>query len=455
MKFIDSIYEKQINLHSFMILRKGKVAAEGYFSPFDEALKHNIFSVSKSVTSAAIGIAIAEGLISLEDKVIDFFPEKLEGEVHRFTAMMKIKHLLSMATVHPRSTDTSIEDWVKGFLNTPPSHIPGTTFAYDTTGTHTLCAIIQKVTGMTVHEYLRTRLLDAVGIGEIEWESCPLGINKGGSGIKCTTEDLARFGQLYLQRGQWNEVQVLPKGWVELSTARHIDNSNARMLLDVQLGYGYQFWRTRHDSYCAFGMAGQLVLVLPDKETVFVCTANTLLYKDGQQMIMESFWENIYPALLDESLEEDLASYNELKKRLKELSLVLPKGKNESNTAKRVSGKRFNLEENTLGYHSLEFIFEGEDSKLRFSKEDTFIELKFGMNKWIEGTEPFMNFKSASAATWVDEKTCVLHTQIFDELQMFILTCGFKEDYMVIQLQPVGVLKTEKFEIYLNGSLQE
>lgn len=451
MNFIDSIYEKQINMHSFMILRHGKVAAEGYFKPFNETLRHNIFSISKSVTSAAIGIAIGEGLISLEDKIVDFFPEKLEGEVHKFTAMMKIKHLLSMATVHPHSTDTSIEDWVKGFLNTPPSHIPGTTFAYDTTGTHTLCAILQKVTGMTVHEYLRTRIFDAVGIGEIEWESCPLGINKGGSGIKCTTEDLARFGQLYLQRGEWENKQVLPKGWVELSTARQIDNSNARMLLDVQLGYGYQFWRTRHNSYCAFGMAGQLVIVIPDKDTVFACTANTLLYKDGQQMIMESFWDNIYPALFDGAVDEETASYNELKERLESLSLVLPKGENESSTAKRINGKKFNLEKNTLGYDSCEFIFEEKVSKLRFSKGDTDIELYFGMNKWIEGIDPFLNLKCASSGVWVDEKTCIIHSQIFDELQMFILVCHFKEYYMTIQLQPVGVLKTEKLETYLNG----
>lgn len=452
--FLNAVKDKQINMHSFMLLRHGKVAAEGFYRPFDDKLLHNIFSVSKSITSSAIGIAIEEGLLSLEDRVIDFFPEKLEGNVHKYTKMMKIKHLLSMSTVHPHSTDTSIKDWVKGFLNTPPSHIPGTIFAYDTTGTHTLCAIIQKVTGMTVHEYLRTRLFDPIGIGDIFWETCPMGINKGGSGIKCTTEDLARYGQLYLQKGFWDNVQIIPKNWVELSTAKHIDNSNTRMLLDGHKGYGYQFWRTRNNSYCAFGMGGQLVVVIPDKNTVFVCTANTLLYKDGQQLILDSFWENIYPLISDYPIVKDEATYIELKQRLEKLSLVLPEGKDYSFISGNITGKTFRLEENSLGYDTCGFTFNGDISMLSLQKGDKKINLKFGMNNWVEGIDPFFGLKCASAAIWVDEKTFILNIQIFDELQMFIITFHFDHDYVVTHIQPVGVLKTEELEGYLNGRIE-
>jgi CubicO group peptidase (beta-lactamase class C family) len=451
--FLDSVYDKQINLHSFMLLRHGKVAVEGFYKPFDSKLLHNIFSVSKSVTSAAVGIAIQEGLLSIEDKIVDFFSEKLEGNVHEYTEMMKIKHLLAMATVHPRSTDTNIKDWVKGFLNTPPSHIPGTIFAYDTTGTHTLCAILQKVTGMTVHEYLKRRLFDPIGIGEIYWETCPMGINKGGSGIKCTTEDLARFGQLYLQKGSWCDNQVISESWIELSTAKHIDNSNTRMLLDGHKGYGYQFWRTRNNSYCAFGMGGQLVVVIPEKDVVFACTANTLIYKDGQQMILDSFWENIYPVISNTALAEDKTTYSELIERLNKLTLVLPEGEGHSYTADMLKGRTINLDENSLGYNACEFTFAGDFSKLTLCKGETKVSLNFGMNKWIEDSEPFFGLKCTSAATWVDEKTIILNIQLFEELQMFILTCRFDEDYMVIQVQPVGVLKTEQLEVYLNGRL--
>lgn len=453
LNFLESVNDKKINLHSFMLLRHGKIAAEGYYKPFDGELLHNVFSVSKSVTSAAVGIAMGEGLLSLGDKVVDFFPEKLGKGVHKYTAMMTIEHLLSMATVHTKSTDTRRDDWVEGFLNTPPDHAPGTIFAYDTTGTHTLCAIIQKVTGMTVHEYLKARLFDPIGMGEIQWESCPMNINKGGSGIKCTTEDLARFGQLYLQKGIWEGKRVLPEGWVERSTARHRDTWNTRMMLDGKNGYGYQFWRTRKNSYCAFGMGGQLVVVMPERDAVFVSTANTLLYRDGQQMLLDSMWETLYPAMAEEMPEKDELACGQLKQRLDTLALVLPEGKNQSPTALRVSGQRFVLEKNPLEYDACEFTFEGPSSRLRFYKGEDSVDICFGMNQWTLGNEPFFGHRSASAATWVDEKTCVVNTQLFDHLQMFILTCRFEEGYLVIHIQPVGVLNTEKMECHLNGSL--
>ncbi|WP_282935217.1 serine hydrolase [Paenibacillus sp. RC67] len=348
--FIETIKEKRIHLHSFALLRYGKVAAEGYYKPFLETQLHQAFSVSKSVTSAAIGIAIGEGLLSLEDPVAEYFPEKLSGEVHPYTGMMRIKHLLEMATVHSKSTNTQTNDWIASFLNTMPSHPPGTSFAYDTTGTHALCAILQKVTGMTVHDYLRTRLFDPIGMGEIEWESCPMGINKGGSGIKCTTEDMARFGQLYLQKGVWEGSRILPEGWVELSTSKYKDTNNTKILLDGTQGYGYQFWRTRYDSYCAFGAGGQLIVVIPHKEAVFVSTANTMNYRDGQQQILDSLWETLYPAMSSEALPEEENCYVELQGQLNLLSLTMPIGEKYSSIAEHLHGKRIHFDHNPFEF---------------------------------------------------------------------------------------------------------
>ena len=451
--FLDSIIEKQINLHSFMLLRHGKVVAEGYYRPFNKEYVHNIFSVSKSVTSAAIGIAIGEGLITLEDRVIDFFEEKIKKGVHPYTAEMKIKHLLAMATVHNGSTNKDVNDWVKTFLNTMPSHLPGTVFAYDTTGTHTLCAILQKQTGMTVNEYLRSRLFDPIGIGPIEWESCHMNINKGGSGIKCTTEDLARFGQLYLQKGLWEGKQVLPKAWVELSTTRHIDTSNTKVMLEGKNGYAYHFWRARHNAYCAFGMGGQFVVVVPEKDVVFVSTANTLLYRDGHQMILDSFWENIYPSILASVILEEDNIYIEMQQRLEQLELILPIGKNSVALEGAISNRRIKLDENCLEYGTCQFIFKGSDSRLIFFKGDERKDIKFGMGSWVIGIEPFFGLKSAASATWVDEKTCIIHIQAFDVMQMLIITCHFEEDYIVIQIQPVGEINGGKYECYLNAKL--
>ncbi|MDQ1914556.1 serine hydrolase [Paenibacillus sp. GD4] len=456
--FVEQAEERGIPLHSFMLLRGGKVAAEGYYGPFKADHLHPIFSVSKSMTSAAIGIAIGEGLVKLTDRVAEFFPEKAEGEIHPYTARMTIEHLLLMATVHSKSTNTQVEDWVKSFLNTSPAKLPGTSFAYDTTGTHTLCAILQKVTGMTVLEYLRPRLFEPLLMGELWWESCPLGINKGGSGIRCTTEALARFGQLYLQDGVWNGVRILPEGWVERSTGNRIGTYGTRMMLDGKLGYGYQFWRIRNNGYCAFGMGGQLVIVLPDQELVFVTTANTLEYKDGQSRIIECFWSTIYAALMESGgmpLPADVEAAQALRERLAKLSLFLPEEKTNSPLAETVTGRKWVLDSNRYGYTACEFVLDGDRAGVFFHKDGEIMELPFGLGTWVQGTEPLtgQDTPSYGAAVWTDERTLVVIVHVIDPLQLFTFTCRFLEDgWVSIQLIPTGALLNDH-ETHLTGRL--
>jgi len=442
--FVEQAEERGIPLHSFMLLREGKVAAEGYYAPYQADHLHPIFSVSKSITSAAVGIAAGEGLLKLTDRVVDFFPEKLEGKPHPYTAMMTVEHLLMMATVHPKSVNTRVDDWVRSFLNTPPSKLPGTSFAYDTTGTHTLCAILQKVTGMTVLEYLRPRLFDPLSMGGLWWESCPLGINKGGSGIRCTTEALARFGQLYLRDGVWNGTRILPEGWAERSIGSRIGTFGTRVMLDGKLGYGYQFWRIRHNGACAFGMGGQLIILLPDHDLVFVTTANTLEYRDGHSRIIECFWSSIYPALAAKNapLSPDPPAAKALQRRLEQLSIFMPAGRPESPLSRELGGRRWVLDPNRYGYEAVKLMLDGTRSGLYFCKEGKKLELRFGLGAWVQGTEPFMDSGAVShgAAVWTDERTLVVTAHVIDPLQIFTLTCRFLDDGQLgIHFVPAGV----------------
>lgn len=455
--FIDLVQEKQIMLHSFVLLRHGKVAAEGTYAPYESSRLHPIFSVSKSFTSAAVGIAIAEGRFGLHDRVVDLLPAKATGEIHPYIAAMTVEHLLKMTTAHRKSTPTDIDDWVHGFLHTEPTHPPGTMYAYDTTGTHTLCAIIQETTGMTVHEYLRPRLFDAIGMGQVEWDSCPLGINKGGSGLKTTTDDLARFGQLYLNDGVWDGVRLLPEGWVEQSTRRQVDNSSAKVMLDGKPGYGYQFWRVRKNAYCAFGMAGQFVVVIPDKDAVFVTTANTQFVRDGQQMIMDCLWEALYPAMLDEEAAVDEAEQDQLAGRLSSLKLALPVGSPAAAIAEHVSGRCYQLTGNPFGFAACRFRFAGEQSALTFTraKDSSQAAVPFGMEQWVtsERDQLLMGIPCGGAATWTDEHTCVIHVHLLDLAQMYMLICHFTGDTAVIKLVTAGTELKEDVECYLIGSL--
>lgn len=447
LRFMEDMTERNMNLHSFMLLRHGKVAAEGYYSPFHKDLRHPIFSVSKSLTSAAIG----EGRISLEDKVIHFFPDKQPETVHPYTADMTIRHLLSMQTVHRKSTNKEARDIVFEYLHTPPSHPPGTVFAYDTTGTHTLCAILQRVTGTTVHDYLDNRLFQPIGMQDIEWETCPLGINLGGSGAYCTTEDLAKFGQLYLQDGLWNGIRILPEGWVELSTSKVVDNSSAGILLEGRSGYGYQFWRARRQAYCAFGAGGQFVLVIPEHDAVFVSTANTMLNRDEHQGILDGVWTHLVSSM-QEPCPLDDAGYDRMQQRLSALKLHLPEGSSISSTAVQVSGKQYRLTANEPGWTECHFTFREQSCELILVHEIGHSEVICSMNDWYIGPDPFFGLPSACGAVWADPSTCLIHIQLLEQQQMFILTCRFDRDGLVLQIKPTGALGTDHLDLVLIGT---
>jgi hypothetical protein len=399
-----------------------------------------------------VGIAIGEGRFRLQDKAVDLLRSYIDGEVHPYTADMTVEQMLKMTTIYRKAPYSEEEGWVNLYLTSTPEHPAGFSFAYDTAGTNILCAIVQATTGMTVHEYLQTRLFDVIGMGPVEWETCFGNINKGGSGIRCTTEGLARFGQLYLQDGVWEGKRVLPEGWVARSTARQVDNSGAKSMLDGKPGYGYQFWRLRHNAYCAFGLGGQFVVVMPDQDAVFVSTANTQFVRDGQQLILDCLWEALYPAMKDEVSSGNAA----VRERLASLQLILPSGEPHSVTADQVHNRIYRLSANRYGYTTCRFSFAGVASALYLGRSDGEEAVQeFGMHHWVTGTDQLFSGTqlSGSAATWTDEKTCVIHMHLLDTLQMVMMICHFEGDTMVMQIVMPGVYFKEEMECDLIGTI--
>ncbi len=484
-RFIGLIRERQVNLHSFMLLRHGKVAAEGFCAPFDKDRLHPIFSISKSVTSAAVGIAIGEGRFNLQDKAVELLAHHITGEVHPYTAKLTVEHLLKMTTVYHKAPSSETPNWVRTYLTSKPERPPGFLFAYDTSGTNLLCAILQETTGMTVHEYLQPRLFDAIGMGPLTWEFCPMGINRGGSGIRCTTEGLAHFGQLYLQDGIWNDRRVLPEGWVARSTARHADNSGHKGMLDGKPGYGYQFWRLRNGAYAAFGLGGQFVVVMPDKDAVFISTANTQFVKDGHQVILDCMWEALYPAMdgegtgndslaamasgilpergtADESMASTASDGSGLSEQLAGLQLSLPPGQPDSVMAAAVNGRFYRLEPNRHGFTGCRFDFAGEASTLRLTRGEgaggeAAAEVPFGLHHWVTGKDQLFSGTEAccTSGTWVDAHTLLIHMHLLDRLQMVMFICHFEEDTMAIQLVMPGVHFKDELECDLIGTMAD
>ena len=294
--FLDAVEAApDLELHSLMLLRHGQVVAEGWWAPYTADEPHLLYSLSKSFTATAAGLAAAEGLLSFDDPVVSFFPELADAATDAHTRSMQVRHLAAMATGHLEDTlDRCVRmdpaEPVRGFLALPPEQEPGSVFAYNNGATYVLGAIVQRVTGQTLLGYLRPRLLDPLGIGPGHWRQHPQGREIGFSGLHLRTEDIARFGQLYLDDGVWRGKRLLPEGWVADASAVHTPNP-AEPNPDWQRGYGYQFWRSRH-GYRGDGAYGQFCLVLPDQDLVVVTTAQT----ENMQGLIDAVWAHLVPA---------------------------------------------------------------------------------------------------------------------------------------------------------------
>jgi CubicO group peptidase (beta-lactamase class C family) len=315
--FVVAADQQIDSLHSFMFVRHGHVVAEGWWAPYDAASRHSLFSLSKSFTSTAVGLAVAEGKLSIDDEVVKFFPEEAPAEPSKNLKAMRVSDLLRMSTGHQvepaRPPDKS---WTKVFLAQAVPHKPGTHFLYNTSATYMLSAIVQKATGMTVLDYLRPRLFDPLGIEHPTWETSPQGISLGGYGLSIRTEDIARFGQLYLQRGSWNGKQLVPASWVIAATTRQTSNgSNPES--DWDQGYGYQFWRSRQNAYRGDGAFGQFCIVMPEQDSVIAITSGV---KD-MQSVLNLVWDKLLPAMKSAPLATEEESRLKLEGTLARLTL--------------------------------------------------------------------------------------------------------------------------------------
>ncbi len=314
--FIEAADRDVHTMHSFMLVRNGYVIAEGWWKPEAAEKPHILFSLSKSFTSTAVGLAIAEGKLSLDDKVLSFFPEEAPAEPPKHLESMRVRDLLTMSTgqdSEPKFSDT--ESWVKTFLAHPVPFKPGTHFHYNTPATHICSAIVRKTTGETVLDYLTPRLFQPLGIEAPQWGASPQGNTIGGSGLSLRTEDIAKFGQLYLQKGRWHDRQLVPQEWVEQATARQVSNGSDPQR-DWDQGYGFQFWRCRHNAFRGDGAKGQFCVVLPEEQAVIAITAQT---KDMQQQL-NLVWDLLLPALGSAALPADSAAEAKLQETLKNLA---------------------------------------------------------------------------------------------------------------------------------------
>lgn len=390
MRFQQVLDESGVPLHSALFARNGYVVSQAYSAPFTENTLHRMFSVTKSFVSLAVGLLAAQGELSLDDRIVEYFPEYTAGQIlHPYICQTTIRDMLRMATPHALSAykrlygpDWEQEDMVAAFFRCPPSHRPGSCFAYDTSATHVLCALVERLTGMELMSFLRLRCLDAIGFSQTAF--ClkdAQGNSLGGSGLMATPYDLLLLMQLLLQNGNWEGRQLLPAEYIREATAKQIDNfaKPANGGLEESLGYGYQFWRVRQNGFACFGMGGQLAVCFPEKQLVFVTTADTQSIPGGVQLIYDAFFHQVWPALVDGPLPEAvddqarLAAYN----ARRELPYV--PGQNQSLLLTKINGIRYQLDKNPMGFRAVTLRLNGCQGALIYEKQNGTFTLHFSV----------------------------------------------------------------------------
>jgi CubicO group peptidase (beta-lactamase class C family) len=285
-------------IDSVMVLRHGRVVAERWWPPASPTEPHVLWSVSKSFTSTAVGLAIDEGRFAIDDWVIDLLPDDIPEEIGDHLAAMTVRHLLTMTSGHaaeslPDDEREQVPDWTRWVLEQPVPLPPGGHFVYNSGATYLLSAIVQRHTGENLLRYLTPRLFAPLGIRGSTWETSPQGIDCGGWGLSATTEDVAAFGQLYLRRGEWNGEQLVPTDWVDAATSWQVATEAEPERPDWRQGYGYLFWRCRHNAYRADGKDGQFCIILPEADVVVTMTAQ-LTDMQGELALV---WDHLLPAI--------------------------------------------------------------------------------------------------------------------------------------------------------------
>lgn len=486
LRFLDRLEASHIPMHSILLMHRGRLAAEGYYAPYKKDTLHRMFSICKSLNALAVGLLEAEGKLSLEDKIADYFPDKVPANAHPWITSMTIRNLLMMRTCHASTTykyNASVE-WIESFFTTPPTHKPGTVFHYDTSAAHVLCMLVQRVSGMPMLDFLRERVLNKIGWSKDAYVlDNPFGEPQGGSGLMCTPRDLLLLGKLLLQHGEWEGEQLLPREFTDTAVSCLTPNSLTGPVISEAQGYGYQIWRTEHNGFVCYGMGGQLVICLPDYDLICVTTADTQGISGGNQLIYNSFYEEILPALdsgADPSStspaqkEQAKAADRRLAEKLASLKLqpvcihaasafgstaqssqaqvtLLPQS---LPVAHAINGRVYTFMENAAGFTNMSLHLEEKQGKLAYFYQGNHCEIVFGLEECREGIFPVYELACVGSGAWIAPDTFYLKCHITDtSVGSVHMELVFGEDDITVFMKKVEETMLNEYNCHLYGRI--
>jgi len=441
-------------VHSFMLLRHGTVVAEGWWGPYGPDRLHKLHSLSKSFTSTAVGFAVDEGLITLDDRLVDFFPDQVPADAGENLKDIRVRQLLNMTTGQEGGTNfRDQDDWIAAFMASDFPHIPGTHWVYNSSASFMLSAIVQKVTGQTMMDYLAPRFFEPLGIEGIRCGTNPQGINPGGWGLMVKTRDLARLGQFYLQKGKWNGKQLLSEAWVAQATRLQASNG-ADPDSDWNQGYGFQFWMCRHGLYRGDGAFGQFCIIFPEQDAVLAITSGAT----DMGAVMNVAWDTLLPAMeSDQPLVENNVLTQALRERLAELELPVQNGAATSPLMHRVGGKKYWIEGNSMGVDSVSLVREGDTHVLTLSRGDQSHLFPASHGTWLESVSTFFPdgpMPAAASYGWTDENTFVITGYLVETAYRNTTTVRFDGDNVEITTEQNVGFDPDEFPL-LKGTIEE
>ncbi len=442
---LDRLKQTHIPMHSLHVIQHGMPQLEAYYAPCRKGALHRMFSISKSLTALAVLKLHETGSISLDAPVCQYFPEYVNAGTHPWIRETTLRDMLMMRSCHASTTykfDKS-QDWVESFFTVAPTHKPGTVFHYDTSASHTLCALAEKLTGRPMLDYLKDVMLREIGWSEESYMlTDPFGHSMGGSGLMATAEDLVLLGKFLMQDGFWDGKQLLPRELLTDALAWHSATAVTGPITGECQGYGYFFWRGEQDARICYGMGGQLILCYPAQELLVVTTADTQGMNGANQLIYDAIRQILLPGLenpegIGNTLYADRETLRQKVSRLciEPLASVYSQGCSyplrsaspcpaEETTLSvnfldartdgaRIQGQIYKLQENSA-FSDLSLELSEREGTLRYTLNGTACRLSFGLERVIPGQFPVYNMFCASSGMWLDEHTFYIRTHLLD-----------------------------------------
>ena len=473
LKFIKTLNGYNLCTHSLLMARGNDIFLEGYYAPFDKDFKHRMYSVSKSFVSVAVGLAAEDGLLSLDDPMMKYFPEYRNEKCNELLENMTIREMLTMETCkssHKWWFETGTEDRCEVYFRAPADRVAGTIWSYDSPASFHLNVIVEKVTGKPFLEYLKERFLVKGGFSEDAYcLKCPGGYSFGDSGVMCTPRDLLTFARFVMDGGVMDGVRYMNEEYLKEATKKQVSNSHDGGFTGYNsYGYGYQIWKAPNDGFAFVGMGDQFAICDREKDFIFVITSDNQGHKLGSRAILYHMLYDTIVENLGEPMEENPRAYGELESYIKDLKLFSLKGDTTSAYANEINGKTYQLDSNPMGIEYVHFDINGSEGVLTYKNAQGEKKLPFGFDHNVfckfpeEGysdlitmvPEPGHMYDCAVSADWPEERKLRIKVQVIDKyFGNMSMEFGFKGNEVGVYMAKNAEAFLEEYKGYANGRI--